>query len=56
MGVNGWLESKGLEDVIPDVFELGTPEVDPVRNEVHIGVKFAEICRAAVTTTPQSIG
>ena len=48
MGVDGWLESKGLEDAIPDVFELGTSEVDTVGDEVHPGVKSAVIPQGGV--------
>lgn len=45
MSVDSGLEGEGLENAIPDVFQLHAPEIDPVSDKVHPGVKFAELLR-----------
>ena len=45
VSVDSGLEGEGLENAIPDVFQLHAPEIDPVSDKVHPGVKFAELLR-----------
>ena len=39
MDVDSGLEGEGLEDVILDIFHIKVSKVDPVREEVHIGIE-----------------
>ena len=43
VGIDGGLEDEGLEDAIPDIFQLHIPKADPVREKVRPGVKLAEL-------------
>ena len=48
MGMDGKMGCEGLKDVTSNVFQLYVSKVDPVRDKVHLSVKFAEISRIEV--------
>lgn len=50
MDVYGGSKGEGLENVVPGIFRVKAPEVDPVRKKGRVGVGFAKavIAQSAV--------
>ena len=43
MGEDGGLDGEGLEDAIPDVFDLRVSKIDPVCDKVYPSIELAEL-------------